>query len=90
MKSLWIAGAVCFLRTRLKLKIYSSLRITPPHGRCIRKKIELWRKNRGDISWFMRSLNEFIARMVSKEDNCKGRFKSQILPPFRNVSTITL
>ena len=54
------------------------------------KKIELWRKNRGDISWFMRSLNEFIARMMSKEDNCKGRFKIQILPPFRNISTITL
>ncbi|MBE0365929.1 hypothetical protein PULV_b0635 [Pseudoalteromonas ulvae UL12] len=38
------------------------------------KTVEVWRNRLYDISWYMRNLNEFIAREANKEDNCTGRF----------------
>ncbi|MFQ3339392.1 MAG: REP element-mobilizing transposase RayT, partial [Colwellia sp.] len=50
----------------------------------VESSVEIYKKRLIDISWFMRSLNEPIARQANKEDKCtghfwEGRFNSQAL-----------
>jgi len=50
----------------------------------LKETAEIWRKRLMDISWFMRVLNESVARQANAEDKCsgrfwEGRFKSQAL-----------
>jgi len=48
------------------------------------ERVQELRKRLGSLSWFMKALNEPIARMANLEDGCtgkfwEGRFKSQVL-----------
>jgi len=36
--------------------------------------VQDWRDRLSDLSWFMRCLNEHIARQANQEDGCSGRF----------------
>ncbi len=55
-------------------KYLKGLALSAAERRLLDEIVAEWRKRLMDISWFMRILNESIARKANAEDGCKGRF----------------
>jgi hypothetical protein len=72
----------------------NGMKLTKAELEVVEEDAEKWRHRLYDISWFMRNLNEGIARQANQEDGCtgafwEGRFKSQALLEWRFVTDLS-
>jgi REP element-mobilizing transposase RayT len=63
-----------FAGNLLSQRYLSGYQLSKAEMRAVEEKAEQWRENLTSVSWFMRCLNEHIARQANAEDNCTGRF----------------
>jgi len=73
-----------FSGTHLSQQFIANAPLNAAQKARLAEDIALWRSRLSDISWFMRIVNEAIARKANKKDRCtgrfwEGRFKSQAL-----------
>jgi hypothetical protein len=60
--------------TLLTQKYLRGEELSPGERITFEETVEVYRVRLYEISWFMRNLNEYIAREANKEDGCTGRF----------------
>ncbi len=63
-----------FKGTLLVRRFYDGKPLTPAQLSSVNDTVEIWRNRLLSLSWFMKCLNEPIARQANKEDDCKGHF----------------
>lgn len=71
-------------RAPLLIERWQSCQVSDAERDVAEAIIEVWRRRLFDLSWFMKCLNEHLARRANLEDSCtgkfwEGRFKSQAL-----------